>query len=241
MESKPVDEDKKLKEIIYETVCKCPVCQSEIVKKSIRDSRNRMVHIDFDLYACYEYVNPIYYEIVACSKCGYAQLKRSKKVLTLAEIKLIQEAISYQYLGYDYKKYYTRDDAIYMHKLALLNAQVRNATEGEKGYIMMKLAWLYREAGNKEEEDRFIQKTRNSFIKAYQTEEMPIFELEEDVVVYLVAALSYQMKEYKEAKKWLTHIAIKRQINDRLRIRIFDLNRMIKMQEAKEQEEQIKE
>lgn len=228
-----------MKEMIYETTCICPICKQEIRKKSVRSSRNKLLNIDFDLNATYEKVNPLYYEITVCTICGYAQLNKNECEPTLAEAKLLTEQIAQKFSGKIYHEYYTIEDAIDIHKLALLNAVVRNALEGEKGYIALKTAWLYREKQDQEQERRFLQQALDCFLKAYRTENFPIFELEETVVIYLVAALSYQLEEYNQCSKWIDTALRHPDSSQKVKDRAFELKRMLK--KKLEEIEQVKE
>ena len=213
-----------LREMIYEKDYECPICKEQIKRKAVKSSKNRLVDTDFDLNARYDKVNPLYYEVIVCEKCGFAQLNKREETPTLAEAHLIKEKISAQFGGRQYSKYYTATEATDRYKLALLNAIVRNATEGEKAYIALKLGWLYREIGNQEEE----------------REEFPIFELQEEVVCYLIAALSYHAEDYKQAIKWIQIVLRNADISPKLKDRCFSLKQMVtaKEKEIKQAQEQ---
>ncbi|MBE6024221.1 MAG: DUF2225 domain-containing protein [Cellulosilyticum sp.] len=238
-----VEDEAILKEMIYEKDYECPICKTTIKRKVIKGSKNKLVGIDFDLNARYEKVNPLYYEVVVCEICGFAQLNKREEMLTPTEIKLIRDNISMKFLGRKYSMYYTSEEAVDRYKLALLNAIVRNATEGEKAYIALKLAWLYREMQDVEEEKRFLEEALSGFLNAYQKEGFPIFEMDEEVVCYLIAALSYQVENYKQAKKWIQVILKNQKASSKLKDRCFELKAMISAKEkelkALEQSEEI--
>ena len=228
-----------LKEMIYEKDYECPLCKIVIKRKAVRSSKNKLIGTDFDLNARYEKVNPLYYEVVVCESCGFAQLNKREEKPTLAEAKLIKEKISARFGGRQYSTYYRAEEAIDRYKLALLNAIVRNATEGEKAYIALKLGWVYREMGNEEEEKRFLGEALKSFLNAYQKEGFPIFELQEEVVCYLIAALSYQMEDFKQSLKWIQIVLRTADLSPKLRDRCFELKSMVTAKEKaiKEAEE----
>ncbi|MBQ1275002.1 MAG: DUF2225 domain-containing protein [Cellulosilyticum sp.] len=231
-----------LKEMIYEKEYECPLCKTKFKQKAVKSSKNKLLDIDFDLNARYEKVNPLYYEVVVCEVCGFAQLNKRSEMPTLAEASLLKEKIAANFLGRKYSTYYTAQEAIDRYKLALLNAIVRNATEGEKAYIALKLAWVYREIGDSEEEKRFLGEALKSFLNAYQREGFPIFELQEEVVAYLIAALSYQLENYKQAIKWIQMVLKNPNTSPKLKDRCFSLKAMVseKEKELKQLEEQNK-
>lgn len=223
--------DMDLKDLIYEKIYECPICKTQIKKKTIKSSKLKLVDTDFDLNAHYDKVSPLYYEVVVCEICGFAQLNKREEKPTLAEAKLIKDKICVKFGGRQYSKYYTAEEAIDRYKLALLNAIVRNATEGEKAYIALKLGWVYRGIGNEKEEKRFLGEALKGFLNAYQKEDFPIFELKEEVVCYIIAALSYQMDNCKQAMNWIQITLRSSEISPRLKDRCFTLKQMIKEKE----------
>ena len=220
-----------LKDVIYEKTHKCPLCGKEIKQKVIKGSKNRLVKTDIDLNAYYDKVNPLYYEVIVCTECGFAQLSKREEMPTLAEADLIKKAICSKFNGRKYSEYYTAEDAVDRYKLALLNAIVRNALEGEKAYIALKLAWVYRNMGDEAQEKRFIGEALKGFINAYQREGFPIFELQEEVVCYLIAALSYEMDNDQQAIKWLQIVLRNKEISHKLKDRCFELKQMVSARE----------
>lgn len=238
-----IEEDQSvLKDVIYEKTHQCPLCGNEIKQKVIKGSKNRLVKTDFDLNAYYDKANPLYYEVIVCTECGFAQLGKKEEMPTLAEADLLKKAIVSKFSGRKYSEYYTAEDAVDRYKLALLNAIVRNALEGEKAYIALKLAWVYRNIGDEEQEKRFIGEALKGFIYAYQKEGFPIFELQEEVVCYLIAALSYEMENDEQALKWIQIVLRNKEISQKLKDRCFELKHMISVREReKKQAEQAKE
>ena len=166
-----------------------------------------------------------------CTECGFAQLSKREEMPTLAEADLIKKAICSKFNGRKYSEYYTAEDAVDRYKLALLNAIVRNALEGEKAYIALKLAWVYRNMGDEAQEKRFIGEALKGFINAYQREGFPIFELQEEVVCYLIAALSYEMDNDQQAIKWLQIVLRNKEISHKLKDRCFELKQMVSARE----------
>lgn len=219
-----------LQEMVYEKDYDCPICKQTIRRKMIKSSKNKLLDVDYDLNARYEKVNPLYYEMIVCETCGFAQLNKREETLTLTEIKWIKEKISNHFSKRIYSTYYT-EEAVDRYKLGLLNAIVRNATEGEKGYIALKLGWVYREIGNEVEEKRFMQQALTCFLNAYHRENFPIFELQEEVVCYLISALSYGLEDYKQAAKWIQITLKGADESPKLRDRCFTLKQMIKERE----------
>lgn len=225
---------KLLKDLIYEKEMECPLCKGIIKKKCVKGSKNKLKETDYDLCPHYEKINPLFYEVVVCEYCGFAQINKKTEMPTAAESERICKHVSMKFSGRNYSEFYTAEEAIDRYKLSLLNAIVRNGSEGEKAYIALKIGWIYREMGNEEEEFRFLEEARNGFIKAYQKEGFPIFELQEETVSYLVAALSYRIGDYKRIYEWIEGLLKNRQLDPKLKNRCFDLLNMARNKEKGE-------
>ena len=215
-----------LRNLIYEKEMECPLCKGVIKKKCVKGSKNRLKVTDYDLCPHYEKVNPLFYEVIVCEYCGFAQINKRKEMPTAAESELICKQVCMKFSGRNYSEFYTAEEAIDRYKLALLNAIVRNGSEGEKAYIALKIGWIYREMGNEEKEVQFLEEARNGFIEAYHREGDSIFELQEEVICYLVAALSYRIGDYKRVSKWIDNILRNKKLDPKLKTRCIDLIEM---------------
>ena len=219
--------EEELKVLIYEKEMECPLCKGKIIKKCVKGSRNRLIRTDVDLCPHYHKVNPLFYEVIVCEYCGFAQLNKKDEMPTPAEGELICKNVCMNFTQRHYHTFYTAEEAVERYKLALVNAIARNGTMGERAYILLKIAWVYREMEKQEEEIDHLIKARKAFMIAYQSEEFPIFELQEVVVTYLVAAISYEIGEYKEAKKWLSPLMMNKKLEVKLKDRCLVLKDMI--------------
>ena len=215
-----------LRDIIYEKEMECPLCKAVIKKKCVKGSKNRLIRTDYDLCSHYEKVNPLFYEVIVCNACGFAQINKRKEMPTAAETELICRQVSMKFSGRNYSEFYTAEEAIDRYKLALLNAIVRNASEGEKAYIALKIGWIYRELRDEEKEVYFLEQARNGLIEAYHKEGDSIFELNEEMICYLVAALSYRIGDYKRVYKWIDNILKNKKLEPKLKSRCFELMEM---------------
>lgn len=221
-------------EILYDKSYVCPVCDTQFKSKSIRSGKNRLMTVDRDLRPVYDLVNPLYYEPIVCEKCGYSALAKNFNTLSNAQIKLIKEQICTNYKEHHFSGVLTAKEAIHKYKLVLLNAIVKRAKDGEKAYICLKIAWVYRELEDEENEKVFLQHALTGFLNAYNKERFPIFELGELTVAYLIAEFYYQFKEYEKAQQWVSCVVLDRSVSLRLKTKALHLKTLIR--EAKEKE-----
>lgn len=240
--SETKEEDKKrftIQEILYDKKFKCPVCGKEFTSKAIRSGKNRLLNVDIDLKANYDIVNPLLYECVVCEACGYSALAKSFNSISSSQIRWIREQICTRYKVHKYSEYLTEKEAVLRFKLVLLNAFVKKAKDGEKAYICLKLAWLYRDMGEKALEELFMQHALTGFENAYNNERFPIFELGELTVAYIIACIYRQMGSYDKAMQWVGFVAMDRSVSLRLKTKALHLKGLIAEEKKKKQEGKI--
>ena len=207
---------------LYDKSYECPVCYTSFTSKQIRFRTSKLVSMDSDLYGRFDTVNPILYDVVVC-ECGYAALSNNFNDLRPTQVKWIKEAITSKYTPTDYPVIINEECAIQRYKLALLNANVKKSRHGEKAYICLKIGWLYRDLGDKENESIFLEHARQGFLAAFSTERFPIFELDEETTMFLIAELSKKAGDLETAKRWAGDLILRKGIPARLKDRARDL------------------
>lgn len=225
-----------VEEVLYDKSYVCPVCDNSFKSKAIRSGKNRLMTVDLDLRPVYDIVNPLYYEPIVCEKCGYSALAKNFNTLSTMQIKLIKEQICSQYKEHHFSSILTPQEAIHKYKLALLNAVVKKAKDGEKAYICLKIAWVYREIEDIENEKLFLEHALTGFLNAYNKERFPIFELGELTVAYLIAELYRRFKEYDKAQQWVSCVVLDRSVSLRLKTKALHLKALIREEREKEAE-----
>ncbi len=217
----PVEVKPQEKDFIFDKTMECPVCGKEFPVKIMKTGKAKLMGTDPDLRPKYVGIDAVKYDIMLCTKCGYAALSRFFSNVTMGQAKLIRENISKGVRLHPYDgEIYTYDEAIERYKLALANAVVKRARVSEKAYICLKSAWLMRgyaehleEIGEKEkiaelkeQEEQYIQNAYNGFAEARTAESFPMCGMDEGTIDYLLAVLSMHLKKYDVAAKLITNI-----------------------------------
>lgn len=228
-----------VEEVLYDKTYVCPVCGKEFKNKAIRSGKNRLLTVDLDLKANYDVVNPLIYECVVCENCGYAALSKNFNMITTSQIRWVKEQICTRYKVHHYPPILTEKDAVLRFKQVLLNSHVKKAKNGEKGYICLKLAWLYRDMKEKELEELFLQHALTGFENAYENERFPIFELGELTTAYIIADIYRRLKEYNKAMQWIGFVIMDRSISLRLKTKALHLKGVIAEEKRKLAESKI--
>lgn len=227
---------------LYDKHYKCPICDVNFTARSVRAGKLKMSSKDSDLRPVYEVMDPIKYDAIACDKCGYAALTRYFGKLTTTQIRSIREQIGGSFSGMESQgNIYSYQDALYRYKLALACAIVKNAKNSERGYICLKMSWLYRgfrlsedvkdEELKKALEAEELECAGNAYellTDALSNEAFPIAGMDENTLKYLLAELGRKLKKYDEAVKLISGVITSRAVADRLKDQALTLRDRIK-------------
>lgn len=219
---------------LYEKTYKCNVCGHSFKSKTIRRGKTKFIDNDIDLKSHFEPIQPDYYDVVICDKCGYSAISSKFNKITQTQSSLISEKISKRFVSRIYPEVYTVDIAIERFKLALLNCITINAKDGEKAYICLKLAWLYRDKKDKKNEIAFLKSAYKGFTMAFSKESFPICGMDENTLSYILAATAYNLGLKQQSIKLLSMLFVKRSLNPRLKLKMEELRDILRKKEEKQ-------
>lgn len=222
------------KDFLFDKSFTCPVCDKNFIAKTMKSNRAKLLGTDRDLHARYEGIEPLKYDVLLCTECGYAALSRYFTTVTSAQAKLIREQISKNFHGSVSKgDIYSYEEALDRYKLALVNAVIKKAKNSEKAYICLKTAWLLRgyrenlqEQGTADEktveeltkqETEYLENAYKGFAEARQTESFPMCGMDEMTIDYLIAALAVHCKKYDVASRLVSSILTASGANPRVK------------------------
>lgn len=207
----------KIQDLLYDKTYNCPVCGNIFKEKTVKIGKARLVSKDTDLMPKYEKINPLFYDVVVCPRCGYSALIKYFDKLKNDQVQLIKSKISPKFKARIYPDIFDLDIAIERYKLALLNAVVKNAKSSEKAYICLKTAWMYRLKENKDDELKFLQQAFIGFKEAYEKESFPICGMDRFTLMYLLGELSRRLGDNHEALFWFSKVIVTPNVNPRLK------------------------
>ncbi len=214
-------------QFLYYKTYTCPICEYQFSERAVRRSKLKLVSSDFDLKPNYYPVDPIVYDVIICKRCGYTALSSFFGKIWGKPADYIRQIITPEYKSKDYPFVLSIDDGIERNKLALYNAFIKKAKNGEKAYICMRLGWLYRDKGDKENEKMFLKASCDGFIKAYSTESEPVSGLGEHTMAYIIACFLKISGNESEALKWLSQLIVSKSVPERVKQRSLDLKQLI--------------
>lgn len=218
----------KPEDCLYDKTYTCPVCDSTFKAKTVRKGKAKFINNDVDLKPNYEPIQPDYYDVIICDKCGYAAISQKFPYISSSQAKSIMENISLKFIPKEYPTVYDVNIAIERYKLALLSCVHKKAKSGEKAFICLKLAWAYRDKKDNANEVAYLKSAYNGFNDAFTKETLPICGLDENTLLYILAAISARLANYDEALKILGKLIVKKNLGSRLKERAEDLKDLVK-------------
>ncbi len=213
---------------LYDRVCECPVCRNKFKTKSVRKSKIRYINNEIDLKPLFEPIQPDYYDVVICDKCGYSAISSKFQKITDSQAEKVLKIITPKFYPKQYPDLYSIDDVIERYQLALLNCVVKNVKAGEKAYVCFKIGWFYRDKKDEKNELKYMEAAFGGFKVAYENESFPMCALDENTLLYLIAATGAKIGCYDESLRFLSHLMAKRGLSIRLKNKIYDLKEFIK-------------
>lgn len=191
---------------LYTKKVDCPICKKQFSSTKAKVNSCKIDRKDEDFCLHYVSLNPLYYEIFVCPNCGYAAAESSFKDISDEEIKLLRDAFSRRTVARSFCNERTLEDAIAAYKLAIFTAELRSAKASTLAGLCLKLAWMYRFAGDIQE-TVFLRHALDKYAEAYDKEGLPIGNLDEMSVQYLIGELSRRVGEYNDAVVWFGKVA----------------------------------
>lgn len=247
----------KEENFLFDKTYTCPVCDREFKTKMVRSGRVRSMEPDMDLRPRHEHIDTLKYDMIACPYCGYAGYGKGFQYLTPSQRKAIKENICGSYKPKKEESqlpYYTYDEALERHKLALVNAIVKRGKASEKAYICLKTGWLFRgmreallpdepDYDNKkleyeQTENQFLRNAYDGFIHARESESFPIAGMDQMTLDFLLANLAIRFEEYDTASRLVASLLSSKTTPARIKDKTRDLKMMIleKLREQKANE-----
>ncbi len=190
-----------MNEALYSKKMACPICSKQFTSMKAKVNSCRVEKKDEDFCVHYVDLNPMYYEVFVCPFCGYSASENTFSEIGETEVKLLRNAFSGRTVARSFCAERSLDDATAAFKLAIYTAELRNAKAGVLAGLCLKLAWLYRFADDKQE-DVFLNYALKNYLEAFDKEELPIGNLNEISVMYLLGELSRRVGKLNDAIVW---------------------------------------
>ena len=206
--------------LLYEKTIKCPICGEESKNIAIKKGGYRILDQDSDFMVNYSGINPLFYEIKHCKVCGYAALPSLFDSIREKEKELIQQKITAKWTPPTYPKQYDVEFAIKQFQLALLNCLAKDGHASEKGFICLKLSWLFRIKKDEINEQRFQLQALTCLEEAYINEKTPFMGLDESSLLYLIGELHRRLGNNEKALLNFSQVLVSSQATTKIKEKV---------------------
>lgn len=190
-------------ELLYIVEKECPLCRKTFSTTRVRNNL-RLLKQDTDFCSYYMDINPYYYSIWVCPHCGYAaQDTYFNDAISSAASEKLRTFLNGRQVNVDFGGTRIRDQAIATYKLAIFYAEMILTPASRLAGLWIKLAWLFREAEQAGEEQIALGKALEYYEKASVKERMPIGQLTELTLQFLLGELYRRTGKIDEAIAYL--------------------------------------
>lgn len=190
-------------DLLYTVDKECPLCGKAFTVTRVRNSL-KMQKQDSDFCTYYTDVNPYYYTIWVCPHCGYAaQDTYFNEAMPTASTEKIRKFLAARDVKVDFGGTRTREQAVATYKLAIFYAEMVTTLASRLAGLWIKLAWLFREGGQTEQEKIALSKALEYYEKASLKERLPIGGLTEIALQYLMGELFRRTGRLEDAIVYL--------------------------------------
>ncbi len=184
----------------------CPFCGNEFTQVRVFTSAIVVEKRDEDLKPYYKGVNYLYYQTVTCPKCYFTVFERDFGKINIPDekrdaVKRVLENAKKNFgtlnLGKDRKP----EDAVALLSIATAIYVVLNNRRGA-AEAFLKLAWIFREIGDKKKELIALGKALKYFEEHYR--EDIVSDEEEPMILFYLGELNRRLGNKNEAVKWFS-------------------------------------
>jgi uncharacterized protein (DUF2225 family) len=193
---------------LYDKKVNCPICTFSYTTKKIRSRFIRVEKIESDFLIHYQdkNLNPIFYEINICSKCGYAFSDTFSTLFSASALESIKSQITANWKGRDFSEERSIEHAVETYKLAILSAALKQEKNIVLAGISLRLAWLFRLLNDHEQEKRFMNISLEKYKSSYMETDFIDTKLTEMRVLYLIGELARRLELWEESVKYFSRV-----------------------------------
>ncbi|MDI6709137.1 MAG: DUF2225 domain-containing protein [Bacillota bacterium] len=182
----------------------CPCCAATVRSCAVRSRHLRVTRTDPDFYHHYEGPNPLFYEAIVCEACGYAFDETDHEPLNPAARALARK-LGAGVLRGGFGGPRTLEDAVRAYSLVTEYQEAVAARPSMRARTCLKLAWLYRYAGDEPAEREALRAALGHYLAAFERE--PTTDAKQEIrLLYLIGELHRRLGKRAEAVQWFGRV-----------------------------------
>lgn len=235
-ENSPRKNEASEEHYLYNKTVTCPVCGTIIQAKSVKNSAAKIIKRDSDMFNYYSSINPYFYDVWVCNKCGYAAMKTDFLAIREFQKDIVKKAIAPKWHSKNYPNTYDANVALERYKLSLLNYTIIQAPSSKKAMTCLKIAWMYRLINDTEHEQLFLNTALEGFVDAYTNEKCPIYGMDKFTLMYLIGELYRRTGKSDQALLWFSNVITTPGVNQKIKDRARDQKDIIRDEQRNAEE-----
>lgn len=184
----------------------CPICGeiTHVVK-----TRTRLINTstDEDFCAHYKDFNPYFYTVWVCEHCGFAaDEKHFLGAIPAKHKEKIRAVLAQHPIHFTFSEKRSLPEAVASFKLAIYFAELVGAPFAHVAGLKLELVWVYRLAGDTENERLMEEKAIEDYEKSYMHDRFPVGMMTDIAVIYLIGALYHRLGNIEKSAQYLGRI-----------------------------------
>jgi len=203
--SEDIEESNEADGVFFKKEYACPLCRNSFSTQKPRQKHVIAERSDEDFCMYYKTVNPLFYEINVCPRCGYS-FNASAYGPVKVELKDgLLKTLADQWNSSNYGGTRSLDDAVETFKLAIECQKIRGADDSTLGKLFLKRAWLYRYKNLTDLEHRDLDKALDHLSKSFESASSDDPK-EEMNLMFLLGQLHFILGDATGAVNWFVRI-----------------------------------
>ncbi|WP_371682738.1 DUF2225 domain-containing protein [Sporosarcina sp. PTS2304] len=185
----------------YEKKMQCLLCKEHFPTTRIRSRQVRVSDHDSDFRPIYmnKEINPLFYNVAVCPHCGFAYTDDFSPYFGPGTKEMIAKNITAKWRSRSFGGIRTNEEAVEAYKLAYLSANFKKEKHLTMAGMMLRIAWIYRETEQNEQEIRYLRIARDLYLQAFSNGDYVGTQMSETRVQYIIAELSWRIHDRAQA------------------------------------------
>ncbi len=184
----------------------CPICGKNT---HVTKTRSRVIveKKDVDFCTHYKDFNPYLYTIWVCEHCGYAADEKTfMSALPERQKETIWKFLQSKHVNFKFTETRGVPEAVASYRLAIYYAEMIGTSLAQRAGMYLKLAWVYRIAGDEANEKPLLRKAAELYDRSVMTERYPIGAMTDTMALFLVGAIYYELGEIETATQYISRL-----------------------------------
>lgn len=192
----------------YEKKMTCVFCGKQFNTLKVRSRFAIPYQIDSDFCPHYRTgnFNPHFYFVNVCLECGFAFSEEFSDQFPLGSKEVIRVQITRHWTKRNFGLERDFQQAAESYKLAILAGSLKKEKHAVLAGLCLRLAWLYRNENNNEQERRFLGLALSQYEESFVASDFASTSMSEIKVLFMIGELNRRLGQYKEAVSYFSKI-----------------------------------